>query len=131
MHHRSHCDGRRSINDGAGGRRDADAGVSGHGDRHNAARRWQARAGLHGHHHQLHGSHRAGWDFPLKITSFDETGVLFKASGDTELTFQTISGSIDRVTGDMKAVSTKMNKNTFISLDVAYFLKCRPAQRMF
>jgi hypothetical protein len=42
-----------------------------------------------------------------------------------------VSGSIDRVTGDMKAVSIKMNKKTFISLDVAYFLKCKPAQRMF
>jgi hypothetical protein len=73
----------------------------------------------------------AGLDFPLKITSFDETAVLFEGSDDTELTFRRISGSIDRVTGDMKAVSIKMNKKTFISLDVAYALKCRPAQRMF
>ena len=72
-----------------------------------------------------------GWDFPVKITSFDEAAVLFEGSYDTELTVRTISGNIDRVTGDMKAVSTKMNKNTFISLDVAYFLKCKPTQRMF
>ena len=74
----------------------------------------------------------AGLDFPLKITSSDETSVFFKGSDDTERTFRTISGSIDRLTGDMKAVSIKTNKDTFISLgDVAYALKCRPAQRMF
>ena len=72
-----------------------------------------------------------GWDFPVKITSFDEAAVLFEGSYDTELTARTISGSIDRVTGDTKAVSMKMNKNTFISLDVAYLLKCKPTQRMF
>jgi hypothetical protein len=73
----------------------------------------------------------AGLDFPIKITSSDEAMVFFKGSDDTERTIRRISGSIDRVTGDMKAVSIKMDKNTFISLDVAYALKCRPAQRMF
>jgi len=73
----------------------------------------------------------AGLDFPLNITSSNETRVSFEGSNGTELTARRISGSIDRVTGDMKAVSIKMNKNTFISLDVAYFPKCRPAQRMF
>jgi hypothetical protein len=73
----------------------------------------------------------AGLDYPLKITSSDETTVFFEGRDDTELTIRIISGSIDRVTGDMKAVSTKMDKNTVISLNVAYFLKCRPAQRMF
>jgi hypothetical protein len=73
-----------------------------------------------------------GWNFPLKITSFDEATVLFEGSYDTELTVRTISGSIDRVTGDVKAVSTKTDKNTFASLlDVVYSLKCRPTQRMF
>jgi hypothetical protein len=73
----------------------------------------------------------AGLDFPLKITSSDETTIFFEGSHDTELTARKISGSIDRVTGDMKAVSIKIKKNTFISLDVAYALKCRPTQRMF
>jgi hypothetical protein len=48
-----------------------------------------------------------------------------------EATARTISGSINRVTGDLKAVSIKMNKHTFVSLDVSYSLKCRPAQRKF
>jgi len=73
----------------------------------------------------------AGLDFPIKITSSDEAMVFFEGSDDTERTFRNISGRIDRVTGDMKAVSIKMDKNTFISLDVLYALKCRPAQRMF
>jgi hypothetical protein len=52
-HHRSHCGGRRSINDGASSRTgDPDAGVSGHEDHHN-----KARADLHGHHRQLHEKH--------------------------------------------------------------------------
>jgi hypothetical protein len=51
--------------------------------------------------------------------------------GCVERTFRSISGSIDRVTGDMKAVSIKTDKNTFISSDVNYALKCKPAQRMF
>jgi len=42
-----------------------------------------------------------------------------------------ITGRIDRMTGDMTAFSIKMNKDTFISLGVAYYLKCNPAQRMF
>src|SRR5262249_4792603 len=73
----------------------------------------------------------AGLDFPIKITSSDEAMVFFEGSDDTERTFRNISGRIDRVTGDMKAVFIKMEKNTFISLDVLYALKCRPAQRMF
>src|SRR5262245_42735883 len=39
-----------------------------------------------------------GLDFPLKITSSDETVVFFEGSHDTERTFRKISGSIDRVT---------------------------------
>jgi hypothetical protein len=73
----------------------------------------------------------AGLDFLLKVTAVDEMTVSFRGSKNTDETSWSISGSIDRVTGDMKAVSTKMNRNTFTSLDVAYFLKCRPAQRMF
>jgi hypothetical protein len=65
------------------------------------------------------------------MTSFDEVTVSFEGSNDTEATARTISGSINRVTGDLKAVSIKMNKHTFVSLDVSYSLKCRPAQRMF
>jgi hypothetical protein len=74
----------------------------------------------------------AGLDFPVKITSSDELTVSFEGSDDTERTLRRISGSIDRVTGDMKAVSIKTDKNTFISLlDVWYVLKSRPTQRMF
>jgi hypothetical protein len=53
-HHRSHCDG-RPIDDGTGGRRDADPGVPRHGDYRSATR--QAGAGIHGHHRQLHERH--------------------------------------------------------------------------
>jgi hypothetical protein len=73
-----------------------------------------------------------GWDFPLKITSFDEAAVLFKGSYDTELTVRTISGSIDRVTGNIDATNTVMNlKTSKIVTSTTYALKCRPAQRMF
>jgi hypothetical protein len=73
----------------------------------------------------------AGFNFPLKITSSDETRIFFDGSDDTELTHRRIIGSIDRMTGDMKATSIKMDKKTFISLDVLYLLKCKPTQRMF
>jgi hypothetical protein len=72
-----------------------------------------------------------GLVFPLKMTGFDELTVFFEGSNDTESTVWKVSGSMDRVTGDMKAASMKMNRQTFISLDLVYSLKCRPAQRMF
>jgi hypothetical protein len=54
------------------------------------------------------------YDFPVKITSMNEVTVV--------LTGQSfITGSIDRVTGDVEADADSIH----------YALKCRPAQRMF
>ncbi len=125
-HHRSYCDGcRYSIDDGTGGRHDPDAGVSGHDDRQNGG--CEARADLNGHHRQLHEPHGPGgfgypsvlYDFPVKITSMNEATVVFHGSNQSSIT-----GSIDRVTGDVEA-------DTEGPTSIHYALKCRPTQRMF
>jgi hypothetical protein len=64
-----------------------------------------------------------GADFPMTITMFDDVHILF--SGSNKSGNWTILGSIDRVTGDVAATSTRSRLST------SYELKCRPAQRMF
>jgi hypothetical protein len=54
-HHRFHCHGSPSIDDGAGGRHDADTGVSRHRKLRTGGR--EARTSFHGHHRQLHEPH--------------------------------------------------------------------------
>jgi hypothetical protein len=45
---------------------------------------------------------------------------------------ESIRGTIDRVTGDMDAISTSFNLKTNKTLSsTSYALKCRPTQRMF
>jgi hypothetical protein len=73
-----------------------------------------------------------GLEFPVKIASVDETTINFGGSEPNGSTSWTITGSIDRVTGDMNAMSILIDAKTSMQLDsLTYALKCRPAQRMF
>jgi hypothetical protein len=62
------------------------------------------------------------YDFPVKITSMNEATVVFHGSNQTGQS--SITGSIDRVTGDVEA-------DTEGPTSIHYALKCRPTQRMF
>jgi hypothetical protein len=67
-------------------------------------------------------------DFPAAITSVDEVTISFSGSRP----YGSVSGSIDRVTGDAEATSFLHNTKTVdVLLMISYALKCRPAQRMF
>jgi hypothetical protein len=68
-------------------------------------------------------------DFPLKITRLNETSVDFRGSNGS----RTLTGSINRKTGETDAISTLMgdSKTRRVNLMNHYSLKCRPEQRMF
>jgi hypothetical protein len=71
-------------------------------------------------------------DFPVKITGMDEVTVVFGGSDSKSAIEKSISGSIDRVTGDVEATSSAHDAKTGKTLtSTSYALKCRPAQRMF
>ena len=110
-HHRSCCDDCRPI-DRAGGRHDADAGMSGHDDIRIGG--CEAGAGLDGHHRQLHDRTVQGFDqigffgelinYPVKITAWNDVTVVFKGSANFANSTDSIMGHIDRVTGDVAGV---------------------------
>jgi hypothetical protein len=64
-------------------------------------------------------------DFPVRITTMNETTVFF--GGSDQSNPLAIHGEIDRVTGDVEARWT-LRRQGIVTL---YALKCRPAQRMF
>jgi hypothetical protein len=68
-------------------------------------------------------------DFPLTITKLNEMTVDFRGSNGS----RTLTGSIDRKTGDADAISTLLGdpKTRRITLMNHYSLKCRPTQQMF
>src|SRR6266498_2042430 len=72
-------------------------------------------------------------DFPVKITGVNEVTVAFDGSESrNQVNEEGIRGTIDRVTGDMDAISTSFSLKTKKTLSsTSYALKCRPAQRMF
>jgi hypothetical protein len=71
-------------------------------------------------------------DFPVKITGWNEVTVAFGGSDSKSRIENSISGSIDRVTGDVEATSMATDVKTgHVVSSTAYVLKCRPAQRMF
>jgi hypothetical protein len=70
----------------------------------------------------------------VKITGTDDVTVTFGGSADWGPSMHnSISGSIDRVTGDMNAysVATDPQQAGKIIVSTTYALKCRPTQRMF
>jgi hypothetical protein len=62
------------------------------------------------------------FDFPVKITGMNEVTVAFHGSNQTGVS---ITGSIDRVTGEAEA------RTQTPDLILRYALKCKPTQRMF
>jgi hypothetical protein len=62
------------------------------------------------------------FDFPVKITGMNEVTVAFHGSNQTGVS---ITGSIDRVTGEAEA------RTQTPDLILRYSLKCKPTQRMF
>jgi hypothetical protein len=62
------------------------------------------------------------FDFPVKITGMNEVTVAFHGSNQTGVS---ITGSIDRVTGDAEA------RTQTPDLILRYALQCKPTQRMF
>ena len=70
-----------------------------------------------------------GDDTPMTITGFDDLHISFRGSAGN---WWTIQGSIDRVTGDMEAISTNWELTTHeVAFSQLLALKCRPTQRMF
>jgi hypothetical protein len=77
------------------------------------------------------------FEYPVKITRINDVIVEFR--GEQEFfagsQLHSVSGSIDRVTGDVEVTSVfraqanSKRKESIIS--TSYSLKCRPAQRMF
>ena len=78
-------------------------------------------------------------DYPVKITAANDVTIAFggqhqDAWGPTQevLSVSSISGSIDRVTGDVEATSMVSDPKSGKSIaQTAYALQCRPAQRTF
>jgi len=68
---------------------------------------------------------RSSLDYQVKITAMNKATVTFGGISDRK----TISGKIDRVTGDMSATSVSTEPQGLILLKT-YALKCRPVQRM-
>jgi hypothetical protein len=74
-----------------------------------------------------------GWiDYPVQITAWNDVTVAFSGSqaiGNQEMS---ISGSIDRVTGEVEASDLSTDTKTHETVaSLHYALKCRPTQRMF
>jgi hypothetical protein len=73
-------------------------------------------------------------DYPVKITGINDVTVAFGGGSERQLTSDhvSITGSIDRVTGDVEATKIMANAKTGnVYASLTYSLKCRPTQRMF
>jgi hypothetical protein len=81
----------------------------------------------------VHGFNVAGLaDFPVKIVAINDAIITFFGSDPDPrppIVKWTISGSIDRVTGDVGATSA--GNTDKIATSTTYQLKCKPAERMF
>ena len=65
-----------------------------------------------------------------EITKVDDSRIVFVASYDDNNVEWGFAGTVDRVTGDLKAHWMLMNMETGNSRIVAYRLKCQSTQRM-
>ena len=75
-----------------------------------------------------------GPNIPVKITGINEVTVAFGGSGRYLVGNLMMSGTIDRVTGDVDAEETMTDAKTGKMLGGGrdtYSLKCRPTQRLF
>ena len=65
-----------------------------------------------------------------EITKVDDSRIVFVASYDDNNVEWGFAGTVDRVTGDLKAHWMLMNMETGNFRNVTYSLKCKPTQRM-
>jgi hypothetical protein len=73
-----------------------------------------------------------GFEFPVMITAANDVTVEFSGEHRLASSVHIISGSIDRVTGDVVATSSITDPKTSNSISQTdYTLQCRPTQRMF
>jgi hypothetical protein len=71
-------------------------------------------------------------DHPVKIRGMNDARIVFDGSHDNGTSVASITGSIDRVTGDVEATDMLSNtKAGNVISSTSYALKCRPTQRMF
>ena len=71
-------------------------------------------------------------DYPVKIRGINDARIVFDGSHDNGTSVASITGSIDRVTGDVEATDLQSNTKTGnVTSSTSYALKCKPAQRMF
>jgi hypothetical protein len=73
-------------------------------------------------------------DVRIKITGVNDVSVAFDGSGkgNSGVSVWSINGSVDRVTGDMRANISSMDPETGKDMTSAnYSLKCRATQRLF
>jgi hypothetical protein len=68
-------------------------------------------------------------EVPVNITGINEVTVTFGGSRRSGWGDNNLSGTIDRVTGDVEANSTLTDGKH--SATITYSLKCRPTQRLF
>jgi hypothetical protein len=71
-------------------------------------------------------------DYPVKIRGMNDARIVFDGSHDNGTLVASITGSIDRVTGDVEATDMLSNTKTGnVKSSTSYALKCTPTQRMF
>jgi hypothetical protein len=70
-------------------------------------------------------------DFPVKIVGMNEVTIAFHGSESKSQVETSITGSIDRVTGDVEARTQVSSSKTSDISFLRYALKCKPTQRMF
>jgi hypothetical protein len=71
-------------------------------------------------------------DHPVKIRGMNDARIVFDGAHDDGTSVASITGSIDRVTGDVEATDMLSNTKTgIVKSSTSYALKCTPTQRMF
>ena len=71
-------------------------------------------------------------DYPVRITAANDVTIAFSGSQAIMNSRFSITGSIDRVTGDVEATSMLTDEKTsHVISQTSYTLQCRPTQRMF
>jgi hypothetical protein len=85
----------------------------------------------------VHGFGHPGWsDLPVKITVVNEVMVASGGSGSSLGSKGSISGSVDRIPGDVEATymlttDREHRWDNKLLFSMNYALKCTPAQRIF
>jgi hypothetical protein len=65
-------------------------------------------------------------DYPIKITSADDTTIAFSGAEEISDTISSIAGSIDRKSGDLEATSVMANQKTHETFStITYMLRCK------